>query len=491
MTKTVLLYNPLPSPGPRPGVPLPLLALARMLPESRYRTIIVNGTVEARPHRAVMERLRDGVLVLGITAMTGYQIHDALRLVRKVRKRFPKISIVWGGYHPSLLAKETLQDACVDYVVSGQGEQPFARLVDLLSEGEKVAEVPGVLGPGSSDLCPSAPLSLDSFPLLPWHLIDFHRLPLGREGGWATDFYTSQGCPYSCAFCAEPAMHGKRRVTMSPERAVDEIAFLAEEGVREFHLRDTLFFANRHWVEMFCEELLRRNLQVTFYGVNGRVDQLMRLNAELWDLLDRVGFREVFLGIESGHRPALERICKEIEPEDSMNLLERAAQTRIGFSLSAMVGVPGVDAESEFRDTVTLLRRLIDRGPRTVSSVYLFSYAPYPGSELYGEAVEWGFRPPESLQGWGRLNLHTTNLPWGSKRRRRHAWFITRYVLPRVLGKEPSRIRIVEAVSRIVDPLLRRRWRSGRFDLFWEAGLYGGFNALRRVRRSFAWSSDR
>jgi radical SAM superfamily enzyme YgiQ (UPF0313 family) len=417
--------------------------------------------------------------------MTGYQIHDGLRLARRVRKRFPTLPIVWGGYHPSLLAGETIRDDCVDFVVSGQGEQPFARMVDLLSQEERVDGIPGILGPGSKDSSPGSPLSLDSFPFLAWDLIDINKLPRAKEGGIAADFYTSQGCPYSCSFCAEPAMHDKRRVTMSPERAVDEIAFLADRGVRALHLRDTLFFANRHWVQMFCEELLRRDLPVSFYGVNGRVDQLMRMSVDLWDLLDRVGFREIFLGVESGHPEALEKICKGIDPEDCIDLLERASHTQITFSLSAMIGIPGVDPEAEFRDTVALLRCLIDKKPGAVSSAYLFSYAPYPGSELYNEALGLGFQPPKSLHGWGRVNFHTTRLPWGSRRRRKHAWFITQYVIPRVLRSEPSRIRIVEALSRALDPLLRKRWMSGRFDLFWEAGLFGGFNALRRVRRSF------
>ena len=279
-------------------------------------------------------------------------------------------------------------------------------------------------------------------------------------------------------------MHGRRRVSMSARRAAEEIEHLARRGINSFHLRDTLFFANMGWVSEFCQEVQRRDLHVEFYGANGRVDTLLRLDRSQWRLLEETGFREILLGIESGHIPALAKIDKRIETEQSLDLLERASHTRIQFFLSTMIGVPGVDPDAEFLDTAGLLRRLIAVKPGQVSTIYIFSYAPYPGSVLFDEAVSLGFRRPVTLEGWGHLDLHQVDYPWGSRRRRRQAWNMTHYLLPRITRTQPSHYRIVEAVCRLLDPLMRRRWRDAKFDLFWERAIYGCFNGLRWLRKT-------
>jgi radical SAM superfamily enzyme YgiQ (UPF0313 family) len=489
-TRPVVLYNPLTAPLARPNVPLSLLALARMLPRDKYRPVLVNAAAERRAHERVLEALADNAVLFGISAMTGYQIRDGLRLARKVRKRYPRLPIVWGGYHPSLLPRETLADPCVDCVVIGQGERLFAEMVDRLAEGEPAA---GLAISGADDAAteasssrrtPRRPLEpLDSFPHLPWDLIDLTALRPIPGYGPAADFYTSQGCPYACGFCAEESVHGRHRRSLSPGRAVEEIAHLATLGIRAVQMRDMLFFADPRWIEEFCHEIARRKVPVTFHGANGRIDGLLAFSPAQWELIDTAGVREIFVGVESGHAPALARIDKRIRPEETLSLVERVRGSRIRLSLSVMLGVPGVDPEAELHDTLALLREAVRIEPGRISSIYVFLYAPYPGSRLYAEAVELGFRPPNTLDGWGRLDLHGTEYPWGSRAARRTAYLLHHYVLPRVLHTEPSRLRAVEAICRALDPGLRRRWEEGRFDRFWERGVYDGLNGLRGIWR--------
>ena len=527
--RTVVLYNPMTDPMARPNAPLALLALARMLPRERYLPVIVNAAAERRPHRRVLEALGGDAVLLGISAMTGHQIRDALRLARRVRRRFPRLPIVWGGYHPSLLPQETLADAAVDYVVTGQGERPFAELVERLASGEAAPRIPGVfagpweLGAGgvttasgvtaaggiaatngltaaegrtvTTGMMPAGGMAetaapaihraepLDAFPPLPWDLIDLATLRPVPGFGPAADFYTSQGCPYACGFCAEEAVHGRRRLALSPLRAADDVLRLASLGIRAVQLRDTLFFVDPRWIEEFCRELLRRNAPLSFHGANGRVDGLLALSPAHWDLIEAAGFRELFVGVESGHPPALARIDKRIRPEQTLELVERVRERGIRLSLSALVGVPGVDPEAELRDTLALLREALRLGGARISSVFLFVYAPYPGSRLFRDAVQAGFQPPCTLEAWGRIDFHGTGYPWGSRAARRRAVLIHRYILPRLLHSEPSRIPAVEALCRLLDPRVARRWEEERFGRFWERTVYDGLNGLRAARR--------
>ena len=83
------------------------------------------------PHRAMR-------VCVGITVLTGAPIHDALAVSRAVKAANPSMPIVWGGWHPSLLASECLDEPSVDIVVSGQGEDTFRNIVDRLIAGESV-----------------------------------------------------------------------------------------------------------------------------------------------------------------------------------------------------------------------------------------------------------------------------------------------------------------------------------------------------------------
>jgi anaerobic magnesium-protoporphyrin IX monomethyl ester cyclase len=490
MKRTIILYNPLHSPAPRPGIPLALLALARMVPGGTDRVRVVDASLDRRPHDTILSLAGDA-LILGVSAMTGLQIKDALKLAAKVKSRVPSLPIVWGGYHPSLLPEQTLESECVDGIVCGQGEEPFADLVARLDAGGGIPPYVPAPGPPGPDATSRDALArddpprdaLDSYPFLAWDRIPLDRFPRAHDGAIAADFYTSQGCPHGCRFCAEPAMRGRHRFSMSPARAVEEIAHLHHLGVREIRLRDPLFFAEAAWVREFCERILHGDIRVRFLAANGRLDGLLRLEPQDWDLLVRAGFSEILMGIETAHPPAVRRIAKGIVPERSLELLARVEKHPIRFWISMMVGFPGVDPDAEFHDTIGLVRRLVAAHRRQISCVYVFSYAPYPGSALFVEARAHGFRLPATLAGWGNVDFHRTDYPWGSPRLRRQANLLTRRILPAVIGREPSRIRPIEVASRALDSSLRRRWESGRLGGCWEASVYDAMDGLRRARR--------
>ncbi|HEY3886007.1 MAG TPA: cobalamin-dependent protein, partial [Vicinamibacterales bacterium] len=75
----------------------------------------VAGTVER------LVRAHDPDLV-GFSVMT-FQRRTALRLVRLIRAIKPSVTIVFGGYDPSLAPEAYASPDCgVDYIVRGEGE---------------------------------------------------------------------------------------------------------------------------------------------------------------------------------------------------------------------------------------------------------------------------------------------------------------------------------------------------------------------------------
>ena len=178
MKKKIILVRPLVFSKTRMyyGAPLALLAISRLLAdENNYNIKIFDPTVNKNYIDSIIKEAKDA-LCLGISALTGYSIFDGLRIARAVKKKYPKLPIVWGGWHPSILPLETIKDPLVDMVVVGQGERTFTELVHALEHKQSLKNIKGLIyktKTGKIISNPPRPLeSLDNFPAIPYHLID-------------------------------------------------------------------------------------------------------------------------------------------------------------------------------------------------------------------------------------------------------------------------------------------------------------------------------
>ncbi len=62
-----------------------------------------------------------------------------------IRKALPDAKIVLGGYHSTFAAKEILTEyPFVDYVIKGEAENAFVKLLDHLDEGTEPLDVEGI-----------------------------------------------------------------------------------------------------------------------------------------------------------------------------------------------------------------------------------------------------------------------------------------------------------------------------------------------------------
>jgi anaerobic magnesium-protoporphyrin IX monomethyl ester cyclase len=122
----VVLYNP---QAVFFTMPLALLAIGSELDPARYEVVIIDARLDPDAENTVLASL-DGALCLGVTVLTGAPISDALRISRAAKKARPDLTVVWGGWHPSMFARTCLeQERSVDVSVRGQGEEAFSELV--------------------------------------------------------------------------------------------------------------------------------------------------------------------------------------------------------------------------------------------------------------------------------------------------------------------------------------------------------------------------
>ena len=116
----IILFNPRSTKPRNRRLPLSVLALGAVL-EGREDYEIVDGNLDDNPTQTILRLLQEReVEMLGVTVMPGPQMAAAVESCQEVRRRYPKIPIVWGGYFPSIYSDAALNARYVDYVVRGQ-----------------------------------------------------------------------------------------------------------------------------------------------------------------------------------------------------------------------------------------------------------------------------------------------------------------------------------------------------------------------------------
>jgi hypothetical protein len=116
----VLLFNPR-SANYKPRIPNSILSIASSI-EGIFDYVIVDGNLESDPWKKIAAYLEVGDIgFVGITAMPGPQLKQAIPFSKKIRELYPAIRIIWGGYFASNQPKAVLTSGYVDCIVNGPG----------------------------------------------------------------------------------------------------------------------------------------------------------------------------------------------------------------------------------------------------------------------------------------------------------------------------------------------------------------------------------
>jgi radical SAM superfamily enzyme YgiQ (UPF0313 family) len=326
--------------------------------------------------RTIAAQLRETAPeVVGISTFT-FNRHASLRLAALVKRVLPHARVVLGGPHPSHLHRQLLNDhPDVDFIVRGEGEATLPLLLDALATGADPSAIRGLALRGTDDVVdtgwPEPIASLDS-------------LPAAAEGFAATGvdprtqltyLITSRGCPAKCTFCNTPEFWGTRIRFRSVDHVLRELRHLREQyGLLYVSFRDDTFTVQRKRILELAERMRAERLYFLW-------DCQSRVNAvdfERLAAMRRAGCVHVQYGVESGSRRMLERIAKDIRPEQ---IEQAAADTRragLVFSVYLITGVEG-ETELDVQATVDLLERIRPH------DAMVTPLAVFPGTGLWEE----------------------------------------------------------------------------------------------------------
>jgi anaerobic magnesium-protoporphyrin IX monomethyl ester cyclase len=396
----IVLYNPR---AVFFTMPLALLAIGSQLDPDLYEVVTIDGRLEPDSESAVLSQL-EGALCLGVTVLTGAPIADALQISRAAKRSRPDLTVVWGGWHPSMFSRECLSEPAVDVTVRGQGEETFAEIVDRLAAGRSLDDCAGCtlrLADGTVQENPSRPLApLDKFRVHDYGLIPVERY-FNLKGKRQLDYISSQGCNFRCAFCSDPFVYGRKWVGLEPVRMALRLKELWDRyRFDDVNFQDETFFTKRERVQSLAEQILESGMKIT-WAATMRADQGVRLPDEVWKLCKQSGLRRLLVGVESGSNEVLKRIRKDIKIEQVFETAEKMLQHDIGGHFPFIVGFPD-ESDAHIQATLDCAKKLRSLSPNFLTPIYYFK--PYPGSALVIEAVERGFRLPQTLEAWAQFD---------------------------------------------------------------------------------------
>ena len=351
------------------------------------------------------------------------------RKVDHLKALVPDCRIVLCGDPGPAFPEETLENCKADFVLAG-GDYDFS-VAALVERLEREVESLKCKGKSSSSDSSTLPVTLSTLNLPKgffWRAPDGsiatsgpfcnrdHRLEdlpeidreltrwelYSRENGNfrrtpGTYTMAARDCWWGkCAFCSWTTLYPEWRFRR-PAQLLDEIQHLVERyGVKEI-FDDSGCFPAGAWLREFCEGMVARGLDKrVVLGCNmipGALD------AELYGLMAKAGFKFVLFGLESAQHETLARINKcplAKNVEESMRLAHEAG---LRPHVTCMIGYPWETAE-DARRTIALTRSLFDRG--WIDTLQGTIVIPYPGTPLFRQCREKGWLRTED---WDRYDM--------------------------------------------------------------------------------------
>jgi ribosomal peptide maturation radical SAM protein 1 len=297
--------------------------------------------------------------VIGFTS-TFAQTTASLALAQRIKERFPRTTIVFGGANCEAEMGLQLHRSFpfVDLVLSGEADLSFPRAMRAIIGGEDPADIPGVISRRNGRSCYVS--------LMPDRVEDLDTLPYPDYADYFEQFasvcpsYTphagvlvesSRGCwwgeKHHCTFCG---LNGTSMAFRSKTaaRVLDEITELCRRYKSQFvEMVDNIL--DMHYFRDLVPELARRKLKLgLFYETKAN------LTKEQLHALYDAGIHSIQPGIESFSTDILQRMRKGTSAAQNIQLLKWCKETGVKPFWNIIYGFPG-ENPADYEETVRII----------------------------------------------------------------------------------------------------------------------------------------
>lgn len=382
---------------------LALPCLAACCREVPGVTLVIREWTVNEPREHLLRRIIAEKADLVAFSCYIWNIEKTLRLASDIKRVAPDTLICLGGPETSFGVFELMHaNPAVDFVVKGEGEAVFRRLVTALAgqRGFLMAPHPFPEGEGTfygienlffrdgDDIAAGPPgmeqLPLDSIP----SPFEAGLVDLGRPLVYCE---TSRGCPFSCAFCLSSVEGGVRSHSM--ERIRGDLLFLMRRNVPQIKLVDRTFNYDARRADAIWAFILEHN-QGSHFHFEIAADLLTAENLELLRRVPEKTFR-FEIGVQSASEATLARVGRKSDlARVYANVRRLRQETKVELHLDLVAGLPG-EGYDGFLES---LRRVAGLDPHEIQIEPLKVLKGSPMREI---ALQEGYRfsafPPYTI----------------------------------------------------------------------------------------------
>ncbi|HVA65864.1 MAG TPA: radical SAM protein [Elusimicrobiota bacterium] len=339
-------------------------------------------------------------------SVSGPSLRSSQVLARWIKDIRPDALIVMGGQVFAVepfFYRQAMEDACVDAVILGDGEETLAELAALYGEGRDWGSCRGlyVRDPkGGFRFMGERPLlDLDSLPFADYSAFDMSLYGSNHVSGHDLVLMTSRGCVRRCSFCGNrTAWKGFRQ--MSGERVYAEIEHQRRAMPSLSHPDSEIKFydllINGDMKKMGkMAELLAEGPEPPLPWKDANAVVRPEMTFDICSRLYQAGCRILIIGMESGSQKVLDAMDKGQTVSQMKEVLKNAHRAGLKVRANFMFGHPG-ETDEDFGRTMDFLKEM---------HPYIYqAYPSYTFTHLEGRLAQnpekWGVRKNQHYLYW-------------------------------------------------------------------------------------------
>lgn len=414
------------------------LLLAQSCRSVGYGVAILDANAERLTDEQTIQRIKEANARLVVFVMYGQNPNSgttnmigANRVGRKLKAAHPDIKLCLVGSHVSALPEEVNSLDYVDFILLNEGVYALRNLLKT-NLNDNLDKVNGIGWKNNGQPILNAPefvvpqekMDID-LPGYAWDLLPYKHKPfdLYRAHFWHTNFnhdkrtpfaaiYTSLGCRFGCDFCMINILNrnsnnkgivssdSKVMRFWSPDFITKEFEKLASYGVETVRVSDEMFFLDKRYFEPLLNNIISRELKFNMWTYS-RIDTV---RPHFLELFKKAGINWLALGVEAANQDIRFEISKgSFKNINIRQIIKDISQFDINVISNYIFGFPG-DSLETMQQTLDLALEL------NTETANMYPCQALPGSPLYREATQKGWKLPDSPEGYAFLSYESEPL---------------------------------------------------------------------------------
>ncbi len=329
--------------------------------------------------------------IVGVSNLFSRQARNAHEIYKITKSIDPKIIVIAGGAHPTVMPESVILDQNVDFVILGEGERTLEDLIGHLEGKIDLGKLNGIAYRTGSKptIVPKINfiLDIDSLPFPARHLMKLDKyFGLSESHGKRrckrfTPIVTSRGCPVGCTFCTAHHVWGRNFRKRSPENVLAEMRELKDKyNIEELLFEDDNVTLDVKRAESIFDMMISEKLNFKWDTPNGVA--AFALDERLIKKMQDAGCYHLNIAVESGSPRVLKEVIKKpLDLDKVERLIKFTRKINLESCIFLIIGMPG-ETLKDMWDSYKYAKKI------GVYKPFVSVATPYPGSLLYDLCLE-------------------------------------------------------------------------------------------------------